>query len=88
MQKSHFGQAFVSRLKFGMDILLHPRNKPWKEFLKILDGLANGSCSKFGMDILLHPRNKPWKEFLKILDGLANGSRSMDLDKIWQEHTF
>ncbi len=64
--------------KFGMDILLDPKNKSAQEFLiyhKIQDG-------RRGPKVQNWPNLTPQWHF-----GSAFGSRSSDLKKKWHEHT-
>ena len=59
--------------KFGMDILLDPRN-----FLFFSKSKMAAGGQKLNFDII-SAQNSPF--------GLANGSLSSDLDKIWQADT-
>ena len=64
--------------KFGMDILIDPRNKPTEEFLIFLKIQDDGLRSKVQIDQI-------WPN--KLHFGSAFGSGSSDLDNIWHGHT-
>ena len=74
----HLEPVHQMQTKFGMDILLDPRNRPAEEFFIFLKSKMAASCQKLNFYIISAHKSH---------FGFANGSLSSDLDKFLQADT-